>query len=123
MNHARSVTSLLYTGSVPNASVYVQLYVHLADAQVEVAEGALGGAIAGAIGSAVNAVVNGILTLTFGTVGTASNLLGGEGEAALLTASTTVGCVVMGIVVGTIIGAILGAGGGLVYAAIKGRSS
>jgi hypothetical protein len=100
------------------------LYVHLAigeGAAVDIAEGALGGTIAGAIASAVNSLVSGVLTLVFGTVGSVSNLLGGEGESAITGIVGTIGGAIVSTIVGIIVGTAAGAVGGAVYAAIKGR--
>ena len=100
------------------------LYVHFAigeGATVDIAEGALGGTIAGAIAGGVNSLVSGVLTLVFGTVGTVSNLLGGEGESAIAGIVGTVGGAIMGMIVGIIVGIAAGAVGGAVYAAIKRR--
>jgi hypothetical protein len=100
------------------------LYVHFAaseGAQIDVGEGALGGALTGAIANAANSLVSGILNVIFGTVQTASGLLGGEGGSAVLAAGATAGGVLVGIIMAAVIGAITGAIGGVIYAAIKSK--
>jgi hypothetical protein len=101
------------------------LYVYFAARDGEpvgLAEGALGGGIAGAVSGGAQALLTGALTLAFGAVQAASDILGGEiGSAAIRAGGTAVG-LILAVLLGTIVAGALGAVGGAVFALLRGTT-